>query len=98
MKEKDSKYTEAKMLIRRPAAQVFQAFIDPAITSNFWFTKGSNKLETNKTVTWEWEMYDVSTTVGVKEIIPTKRSWLNGVIREQWLNSNLNNRVMIRPM
>ena len=67
MKEKDSKYTEAKMLIRRPAEQVFHAFIDPAITSNFWFTKGSNKLEVNKTVTWEWEMYNVSTTVDEKK-------------------------------
>lgn len=60
------------MLIRKPAAVVFQAFIDPAITTHFWFTKSSGPLEAGKTVTWEWEMYGVSTNVLVKEIIPHK--------------------------
>jgi uncharacterized protein YndB with AHSA1/START domain len=27
---------------------VFEAFVDPAITSKFWFTKGSGRLETGK--------------------------------------------------
>lgn len=73
MKEKDSKYAEAKMLIRKPVKEVFDAFIDPLKTKNFWFTKASSKLEVNKKVTWEWEMYGVSTTVDVKEIIPDKK-------------------------
>ena len=73
MKEKNSKYAEAKMMIRRPAKEVFNAFVDPQVTKNFWFTKGSDKLEVNKKVTWEWEMYGVSTTVNVKEIIPDKK-------------------------
>ena len=30
---------KSEMLIRRPVADVFEAFIDPAITSRFWFTK-----------------------------------------------------------
>jgi len=64
---------EAQMLIRKPAAVVFQAFIDPAITTNFWFTKSSGLLETGKTVTWEWEMYGVSTDVTVREIFSTKK-------------------------
>ena len=73
MKEKDSKYAEAKMLIRKPAKEVFDAFIDPLKTKNFWFTKGSGKLEVNKKVTWEWEMYGVAATVDVREIIPDKK-------------------------
>src|SRR5947199_10643616 len=32
------------MLIRKPVAEVFAAFVDPAITSKFWFTKASGKL------------------------------------------------------
>ena len=64
---------ETQMLIRKPAAKVFEAFIDPEITRNFWFTKGSGKLETGKTITWEWEMYGVSATVLVKEIKPNER-------------------------
>ena len=73
MKEEKQASTEAKMLIRKPVSQVFEAFIDPALTSNFWFTKGSDKLEVNKKIIWEWEMYGVSATIDVKEIIPGKK-------------------------
>jgi len=61
------------MLIRKPASEVFEAFIDPAITKNFWFTKSSGRLEVNRKVTWEWEMYNVSTTLVVKEIIQNEK-------------------------
>ena len=61
------------MLIRRPVAEVFAAFVDPALTNKFWFTKGSARLEVGKTVTWEWEMYKVSTQVTAKHIEPNKR-------------------------
>lgn len=64
---------ECQMLIRKPANEVFNAFIDPVVTTNFWFTKSSGKLEEGKIVTWEWEMYNVSTPVLVKEIIPDKK-------------------------
>ncbi len=64
---------ETQMLIRKPISIVFQAFIDPAITTKFWFTKSSGPLEVGKTVTWEWEMYNISTKIQVKEIIPNKK-------------------------
>jgi uncharacterized protein YndB with AHSA1/START domain len=60
---------KTQMLVRRPVQQVFQAFIDPVKTTNFWFTKSSGKLEIGKVITWEWEMYNISTQVLVKEII-----------------------------
>ena len=63
---------ETQMLIRKPVSQVFQAFIDPKITTNFWFTKSSGRLEVGKKVKWEWEMYGVSSNVLTKEIIPNK--------------------------
>jgi len=63
---------ETQMLIRKPVSQVFQAFIDPAITTNFWFTKSSGQLEVGKTVKWEWEMYGITTNVLTKEIISNK--------------------------
>ncbi len=63
---------ETQMLIRKPVSLVFQAIIDPTITTNFWFTKSSGKLEVGKTVKWEWEMYGVSSNVLTKEIIPNK--------------------------
>ena len=73
MAPNNSVFVEAQMLIRKPAEKVFEAFIDPAITTNFWFTKSSGKLEVGKTVKWEWEMYRVSTNVLVKEIVPNKK-------------------------
>ena len=73
MKDDDLIFAGAQMLIRKPVPEVFNAFIDPSITKNFWFTKGSDKLETGKIVTWEWEMYNVSTKVLVKEIIPNNK-------------------------
>ena len=68
-----SKFAEAQMLIRKPASQVFEAFIDPSLTKNFWFTKGSDRLTLNKKITWTWEMYNVSTTVTAKEILENEK-------------------------
>jgi len=60
------------MLIRKPVSEVFQAFINPNITTNFWFTKSSGNLEVGKKIKWEWEMYNVSIEVEVKKIIQNK--------------------------
>ncbi len=64
---------ETQMMIRKPISQVFQAFIDPTITTNFWFTKSSGPLEVGKTIKWQWEMYNVSSNVFVNEIIPDRK-------------------------
>lgn len=64
---------KAEMLIRKPVAEVFEAFVDPAITTKFWFTKSSGRLEPGKHIRWEWEMYNVSTDVHVKVVEPNKR-------------------------
>jgi uncharacterized protein YndB with AHSA1/START domain len=64
---------EVGMLIRKPVAEVFEAFIDPEITTKFWFTKSSGRLEAGKQVTWTWEMYNVSAAVNVKEIEENRR-------------------------
>lgn len=68
-----AKCAEAQMLIRKPVEEVFEAFINPAITKNFWFTKGSDRLEVNKSIIWCWEMYNVSTPVVAKEILQNQK-------------------------
>jgi uncharacterized protein YndB with AHSA1/START domain len=73
MKDNRLKCAEAQMLIRKPVAEVFEALIDPALTKNFWFTKASGRLEVNKKLTWEWEMYHVSTPVMAKEILQNEK-------------------------
>jgi uncharacterized protein YndB with AHSA1/START domain len=60
--DNDLKLTKAPaaktgMLIRKPVAEVFEAFIEPDITTKFWFTKSSGRLEVGKQVKWEWEKY-----------------------------------------
>lgn len=64
---------ETAMLIRRPVSEVFEAFIDPAITTKFWFTKSTGKLEKGKTVEWTWEMYKITSHVKVLDIVPDKK-------------------------
>ncbi|ATW23755.1 SRPBCC family protein [Candidatus Formimonas warabiya] len=64
---------KAEMLIRKPVAEVYEAFINPAITTKFWFTKSSGRLEPNKQIQWDWEMYNLSVRVSVKEIEQNKR-------------------------
>jgi uncharacterized protein YndB with AHSA1/START domain len=64
---------KAKMLIRKPVAEVFEAFVDPGVTSKFWFTRGSGRLEPGKRVQWDWQMYGFSMQVTVKAIEVNKR-------------------------
>ena len=64
---------KAEMLIRRPVDEVFEALVEPSITSKFWFTRGSGRLEPHKVVTWGWAMYDLSIRVTVKAVNLNRR-------------------------
>jgi uncharacterized protein YndB with AHSA1/START domain len=64
---------KAAMLIRKPANEVFEAVVNPAITTRFWFTKSTGRLKKDAHVRWDWEMYGVSAQVRVLEIEPNKR-------------------------
>ena len=61
------------MLIRRPVADVFESFVNPDITTKFWFTRSSGRLEAGQQVQWEWEMYGISIPVTAKAIEPNTR-------------------------
>jgi uncharacterized protein YndB with AHSA1/START domain len=61
------------MLIRKPVSDVYEAFVNPEVTTQFWFTRGSGRLEAGKQVQWEWEMYRISIPVTVKAMEPEKR-------------------------
>lgn len=82
------------MLIRRPVAEVFEAFVNPDVTTKFWFTKGSGRLEAGQQVQWDWEMYDISIPVTVKSIEPDKRILIEwpgqgGPTTVEWLFKSL---------
>ncbi len=77
----------AQMLIRRPAHEVFNAFIDPAVTTKFWFTRSSGMLKPGAKVQWDWEMYGVSARVNVKEVVPDSRiliEWDEPPVPVEW--------------
>jgi uncharacterized protein YndB with AHSA1/START domain len=70
-----------EMLIHRPVADVFDAFVDARKTSKFWFTSGSGRLEAGKRVQWRWDMYDLKVDVDVKVLEPNERiivDWSSG--------------------
>jgi uncharacterized protein YndB with AHSA1/START domain len=60
------------MLIRRAPHDVFEALADPSITTRFWYTKSSGRMEESAELTWEWEMYGVSGKVWVREVAPDR--------------------------
>ena len=61
------------MRIRRTPDDVFQAIVDPDITSKIWYTKSSGKMIPGAQLVWEWEMYGVSSRVSVREIEENSR-------------------------
>lgn len=73
MQIKTAPIATTAMLIRKPVAEVFEAFVNPAITSKFWFTQGSDRLQVGKQIRWDWEMYHHFELVTVKAIEVNKR-------------------------
>ena len=79
---------KAQMLIRKPVAEVFEAFVDPAITTKFWFTKSTGRLEPGKELRWDWELYGASGHVSVKAVEQNKRiliEWDDPPCPVEWL-------------
>jgi uncharacterized protein YndB with AHSA1/START domain len=78
----------AQMIIRKPVAEVFEAFANPAITTRFWFTKSSGRLEPGAVLRWDWELYGVSTQVCVKAVELNRRiliEWDDPPCPVEWL-------------
>ncbi|MEH7495825.1 SRPBCC family protein [Neobacillus niacini] len=78
---------KAEMLIRKPVEEVYEAFINPEITTKFWFTKSSGRLEEGKTIRWDWEMYGVGDELVVKELEQNKLikiEWTDGT-QVEWI-------------
>jgi uncharacterized protein YndB with AHSA1/START domain len=85
----DPPVARTALLIRKPVADVFAAFVDPAITTQFWFTKSSGQLAPGARIRWDWEMYGVGTDLTVKELAENRRiviEWegYNGPTTVEW--------------
>ena len=92
---------ETGMLIRKPVAHVFEAIVNPEITTQFWFTRSSGRLVAGRPIRWEWEMYDVSIQVTAKVIEPNHRiviEWLgySGPTTVEWTFAPLGDGTFVR--
>lgn len=76
-----------EMLIRRPISEVFEAFVDPAVTGKFWFTRGSGRLVEGETVTWYWDMYGASAEVHAKSVEHNRRILIEWPSPVEWIFS-----------
>ena len=61
----DQPVAKIELLIRRPVAQVFDAFVNPDVITKFWFNRTSASLVAGNSVTWYWDLYEASTKVRV---------------------------------
>lgn len=71
--DQENLYVETAMLIQRPVFEVYEAFVNPDITTKFWFTKSNGKLVTNSVVDWTWEMFDHTVSVKVLSLKPNEK-------------------------
>lgn|SRR5262245_34116848 len=88
--------TETGMLVRKPVDDVFEAIVNPEITTQFSFTRSSGRLAVGPSIRWDWEMYDVSIQVTAKVIEPNRRiviEWpgYSGPTTVEWTFAPLDN-------
>jgi len=75
----------ATMLIRRPTDVVFNAFVDPAVTTKFWFSRSTGALEAGETVTWYWDHAGVSGEVFVRAVEQNRCIKIDWPTPVEWL-------------
>ncbi|QHW31735.1 hypothetical protein GZH47_13400 [Paenibacillus rhizovicinus] len=56
------------MKILQPAAEVFEAFVDPARIGNFWFSSSSERWEAGKTIGLRYDEYNAQLEIHVLEV------------------------------
>jgi uncharacterized protein YndB with AHSA1/START domain len=77
--------SKVEMLIRKPVQDVFEAFVNPEITTKFWFTKGSGKLAAGEQVQWDWDMYGASAVIKVHDVEKNKRIVIDFGYKVEWV-------------
>jgi uncharacterized protein YndB with AHSA1/START domain len=92
---------ETGMLIRKPVGEVFEAIVNPEITTKFWFTSSSGRLTVGRPTRWDWEMYGVSIEVAAKAIDVNRRiviEWpgYSGTTTVEWTFEPLNDQTFVK--
>ncbi len=78
---------KAEMMIRQPALDVYEYFVDPAKLSTFWLSSASARLEVGKKVLWKFKIAGAEDTVAVEALEPGKRIAIvwDKDVRVEWL-------------
>lgn len=82
------------MLIRKPVEEVFNAFVNPAVTTKFWFSRSSGQLAPDETVTWYWDQHGVSGEVTVKALEKNQRIVIEWPTPVEWTFTPIGNDAM----
>lgn len=61
------------MKVQKPAHEIFEAFVDPEMIGNFWFSSSSERWEEGKAVTLRYEEYDAQGDIHILEIQEEKK-------------------------
>lgn len=64
---------EAEMRILKPVKEVFESIVDPRQMSNYFITKGSARLEVDRTVIWTWDDFGAELPIHVKTVRENKK-------------------------
>lgn len=71
--EETSNFAKSSLGIRKPVEEVFEAFINPDITTKFWFTHSSGNVARGGAIAWKWQMYNLAIPVVVIELEQNQR-------------------------
>ncbi|RZA14461.1 MAG: polyketide cyclase [Proteobacteria bacterium] len=69
-------------MIRRPANEIFEYFVDPKKLAEFWLSHSSARLELGKTIQWKFKINGAEDTIHVTALEPgrlIKIEWGGGV-------------------
>lgn len=70
-----------KMNIRKPAQEIFEAFVDPEKIGHFWFSSSSERWSEGKMITLRYEEYNAEGEIEIKEIFENEKivfEWAGG--------------------
>ncbi|WP_082232863.1 SRPBCC domain-containing protein [Halobacillus massiliensis] len=63
----------SKMRIHKSADKIFEAFVDPELIGNFWFSSSSERWEEGKTITLRYEEYEAQGDIDIIELQEHKK-------------------------
>src|SRR5437763_7860583 len=67
----------ASLKIQKPAADVYEAIVDPDRMSGYFISASTGRIEEGKTLTWRFPEFDISFEVKVTASKPQERiAWL----------------------